>query len=317
MKRSYLLFDEKPLLLDRGLAVLIGLNKAIVLQQLHYWLQINERKGHNYYDGHYWVYNTIENWKTENFPFFSCDTIRRTFAALKKKKLIITGNYNKAGFDKTKWYTINYKKLEKMQKRFMRNAQRKAAKGRKDVGKLHNTIPEITPETSPGITPDIKTVAVAKATAEGSASQNQKELDGVMGNTRNNPDDVKARRKSKKWRATFEADETHVTLDDMNAVKTAFDAAWYRLYKNSERPAWGVKEMGQAKDLIKRLRTVTRAKLLIDYIFDNWPQLKEQWRWKAADPSIGLILMKVNLIGEVETQRVAAEDSASHRKEWR
>ena len=35
----------------------------------------------------------------------------RAFNSLEKQGLLITANYNKAGFDKTKWYRIDYEKL--------------------------------------------------------------------------------------------------------------------------------------------------------------------------------------------------------------
>lgn len=95
------------------LATLIGLNEAIVLQQVHYWLKIKEKQQKDYIDGHYWVYNTYKQWH-EQFPFWHINTIQRAFSSLEKKGLLISENYNKYGFDKTKWYTINYNKLENL-----------------------------------------------------------------------------------------------------------------------------------------------------------------------------------------------------------
>ena len=110
---SNLLLDEHPLQVMPKLATLIGLNEAIVLQQIHYWLKHKEKNRQDYIDGHYWVYNTYGQWQ-EQFPFWSVMTIRRTMTRLENKGLLIAGNYNKAGFDKTKWYTIGYDTLRKM-----------------------------------------------------------------------------------------------------------------------------------------------------------------------------------------------------------
>ena len=49
-----LLRDSLPLVIDVQLATAVGLNEAIVLQQIHYWLQINKRDNKNFYEGHYW-----------------------------------------------------------------------------------------------------------------------------------------------------------------------------------------------------------------------------------------------------------------------
>lgn len=93
------------------LATLIGLNESIVLQQVHYWLKHKEKAGQDFIDGHYWVYNTYKQWQ-EQFPFWHVNTLQRTFTSLEKKGLLISANYNRAGFDKTKWYTINYEVFE-------------------------------------------------------------------------------------------------------------------------------------------------------------------------------------------------------------
>lgn len=110
MKAKWL-FDEHPILVDRELASVIGLNEAIVLQQLNYWLHSKSAKQIN---GRLWVYNTYDNWRKDNFPFWSRNTIRRAFDSCIKRGLIITGNFNKAGFDKTKWYSIDIEKLDEV-----------------------------------------------------------------------------------------------------------------------------------------------------------------------------------------------------------
>ena len=108
------LFDNSPIVVNTTLANEIGLNEAIVLQQINYWIEINKRAGKNYYDGKYWTYNSIKSWHENNFKFLSVETVRRVFTKLEKSGFIITGNYNKDPRDKTKWYTINDKKLEEL-----------------------------------------------------------------------------------------------------------------------------------------------------------------------------------------------------------
>lgn len=107
---SKLLIDESPLLVLPSLAATIGLNEAIVLQQVHYWLQVKKSAGKDYIDGNYWVYNSFSEWNKQ-FPFWSINTIKRTFYSLEEKGLLISGNYNQRNFDKTKWYSIDYSAL--------------------------------------------------------------------------------------------------------------------------------------------------------------------------------------------------------------
>ncbi|MCG0832904.1 phage replication initiation protein [Lactiplantibacillus plantarum] len=102
-----LLISEPPLQVLPSLAVKVGLNEAIVLQQFHYWLN----RSNNERDGYKWIYNSYTSWHKQ-FPFWSIKTLKRAITSLEKDEFLISGNYNKAGFDKTKWYRINYEKLE-------------------------------------------------------------------------------------------------------------------------------------------------------------------------------------------------------------
>ncbi|HGO2073876.1 hypothetical protein [Staphylococcus aureus] len=104
-----LLIDDYPIQVLPKLAELIGLNEAIVLQQMHYWLNNSKHK----YDGKTWIFNSYPEWQKQ-FPFWSLITIKRTIYSLEKQNLLLIGNYNKAKFDKTKWYTINYQTIEGM-----------------------------------------------------------------------------------------------------------------------------------------------------------------------------------------------------------
>lgn len=102
-----LLINEPPLQVLPSLAVKVGLNEAIILQQLHYRLLIST----NIYDGHKWVFNTYQKWHKE-FPFLSERTIQRVFLDLEADGYIVsTDKYNKFRADKTKWYRIDYSKL--------------------------------------------------------------------------------------------------------------------------------------------------------------------------------------------------------------
>ncbi|WP_227394219.1 DnaD domain-containing protein [Jeotgalibacillus aurantiacus] len=102
-----LLIYEAPLQVLPTLAVKLGLNEAIFTQQLHYWLQ----HSNNERDGHKWVYKKIDEWHQE-FPFWSASTVKRVIKNLENKGVLITSDqYNKMKIDKTKWYRIDYQKL--------------------------------------------------------------------------------------------------------------------------------------------------------------------------------------------------------------
>lgn len=111
---SNLLFNEEPLVINKMSARVLGLNESIVLQQVHYWLEINRKAKINFHDNRTWTYNSIAKWQKENFDFWSVDTVKRTFAKLVKRKILLTGNYNEYKYDKTIWYTIDYEKLDNL-----------------------------------------------------------------------------------------------------------------------------------------------------------------------------------------------------------
>lgn len=132
-----LLIEETPLMLLPKLAVKIGLNEAVILQQMHYWNDINKKTNNNFHDGYYWTYNTYEKWK-EQFPFWSAKTIQRAIKSLEDKKLIVSDVYNKKHYDRTKWYRINYETLKAIES---------DTTGQNDLIKQNKVTPPI-PETT-------------------------------------------------------------------------------------------------------------------------------------------------------------------------
>jgi len=105
------------LMLDCNIAEVLGLNESIVLQQVHYCLEIKreaDKSSENLKNGKYWVYNSIENWKKEHFKFWSVETVKRTFKKLQKMGLLIAEKFNAKRYDQTKWYSIAYDVLKNL-----------------------------------------------------------------------------------------------------------------------------------------------------------------------------------------------------------
>lgn len=92
-----------------------GLGKAIVVNQLNYWLNINEKAHHNYKDGYYWLYFSYSNWIKEDFKFWSVKTLQRILTSLENCGVVVsTSEYNKWKIDNTKWYRIDYERLQEI-----------------------------------------------------------------------------------------------------------------------------------------------------------------------------------------------------------
>ncbi|MEG0385157.1 MAG: DnaD domain protein [Solibacillus sp.] len=97
------------LIVQPKLAMVVGLNEALFLQQLHYWVT----KSGIIMDGEKWIYNAYTSWHKQ-FPFWSDRTIRRIVKRLDELGVLISANYNRASFDKTKWYRIHYDQLTQL-----------------------------------------------------------------------------------------------------------------------------------------------------------------------------------------------------------
>ncbi len=106
MTSKTLLLDENPLVIQPSLAAAIGLNAAIVLQQVHYWLNLSK----HVIEGRKWIYNTMNDW-SKQFPFWDVKTISRAMKKLISDGIVLTGNFNEHNFDKTTWYSIDYEVL--------------------------------------------------------------------------------------------------------------------------------------------------------------------------------------------------------------
>lgn len=110
-----LLIDESPLQVLPTLAVEIGLNEAMFLQQLHFWLGVARRgRTGRRHEGKVWSYKTFEEWQQENFPFWSVSTIKRLVDKLVKSGLILAEKLDSHKRIQTNFYTINYAALKQI-----------------------------------------------------------------------------------------------------------------------------------------------------------------------------------------------------------
>lgn len=187
---------SKTLIINTDLALVLGdLNEAIVLNQLNYWLGINRKAGKNFIDDRYWVYNSYSDWKAKDFPYWSEKTIQRTFTRLENKGVVVSANYNKLGIDKTKWYTIDTKKLQELVDEF--NSDEDKMTNRQDnmtdrqdkmtcrEGQCDRPLPEITTENinrdyNSEITGEVHTSVSEKQTARVTRQDMQAKKDDML-----------------------------------------------------------------------------------------------------------------------------------------
>ena len=86
-------------------AVLYGVEKAVLLNNLKYWLDHAKANGKKAIDGYHWTFNSATSF-AELIPYIDSRKIGRLMRELEADGIIIVGNHNRAGYDRTKWYTM-------------------------------------------------------------------------------------------------------------------------------------------------------------------------------------------------------------------
>lgn len=91
---------------DPMVAEIVGLNAAVIYQNICFWCEKNAVKGRNIRDGNVWTYNSVKEF-CALFPYFTSKQIRTALDKLENSDLLETGNYNEDKRDRTKWYALN------------------------------------------------------------------------------------------------------------------------------------------------------------------------------------------------------------------
>lgn len=94
-------------------AVKFGVNKAILLHNLKFWILKNKANQKHLYNGYYWTYNSTSAFE-EIFPYMSSKSIGRWLRELEDDGIIKSANLNENPYDRTKWYTVPELFLDKM-----------------------------------------------------------------------------------------------------------------------------------------------------------------------------------------------------------
>jgi hypothetical protein len=85
-----------------------NVNIAIFLHNIAFWTQTNLANQKNIYDGYCWTYNSLKAFQSL-FPYFSKKNLETIINNCIEENLIIKGNYNKIGYDRTTWYAMTPK----------------------------------------------------------------------------------------------------------------------------------------------------------------------------------------------------------------
>ena len=141
---------------DIDVAQEVGVNAAILLENIAHWCEHNKANGENYHDGHYWTFNSMKAFE-ELFPYIKARGIRTALDKLKEEGLIIVGNYNKSPYDRTQWYALTEKAeaLLGIGKSICQKRQIKTSDVTNESVTNDEPIPDITSVVTSSVTSDV------------------------------------------------------------------------------------------------------------------------------------------------------------------
>lgn len=93
-----------------------GFPAAPLFYHIAYWVRENTSQKKNYRDGKYWVYESAKGLAEGKHSYLSEHQIRRALDKLVEGGMLIRGNYNRTGYDRTYWYTLTEKAWLMLQK---------------------------------------------------------------------------------------------------------------------------------------------------------------------------------------------------------
>ena len=89
---------------DPSIAQRVGVNAAVIYQNIVWWCQKNAANSHNEREGRHWTFNSLSAW-SQLFPYMTAKQIRTALENLEEECLVLTGVFNNHSFDRTKWYS--------------------------------------------------------------------------------------------------------------------------------------------------------------------------------------------------------------------
>ena len=90
---------------DIDIAKEYGVNEAIILYNIAFWVDTNRKNDRNLFDGRYWTYNSAKAFQ-EQFPYMSVRTIQRVIKNLIDNGLILSGKFSSDSRNRTNYYTL-------------------------------------------------------------------------------------------------------------------------------------------------------------------------------------------------------------------
>lgn len=90
---------------DVRVAKVYGVDEAIMLNNIRFWILKNKANHKHFYEGKYWTYNSMRAFQTL-FPYWTHRQIERILGKLIESGALIKGCFNENKLDRTAWYTL-------------------------------------------------------------------------------------------------------------------------------------------------------------------------------------------------------------------
>lgn len=133
---------------DISIAEKFGVNVAIFLNNVAFWVKKNQANNRHFYDGRYWTYNSSDA-LSSLFPYWSSDQIDRLVKKCTSLGLVVIDNFNEKTYDRTRWYGLTDKGLELFNMTLPRNRGMDSAKSPNPSREIAEPIPDIKPDIKP------------------------------------------------------------------------------------------------------------------------------------------------------------------------
>ena len=105
--------EDKFFLIPEALSAKIGYEESLILTRIQYWVGVCGKSLAN--ENGLWIYNSQNEWKKQ-FPFFSLYKIKKIIRSLEGKGILISKKANAKKCNHTKWYSIDFDKLNDLVK---------------------------------------------------------------------------------------------------------------------------------------------------------------------------------------------------------
>lgn len=122
-------------LFDTGFAKKYGVDAAILIRHLQFWLLKNKADKRHQHDGRTWTYGSVRSF-AKLFPYWTSKHITRLLNTLMDKGILLKANHNKTTYDRTLWYAFADEET------FLSSQNPISQKGKMDYPKGENGFPK-------------------------------------------------------------------------------------------------------------------------------------------------------------------------------